>query len=184
MNELVLVAGLMSYAAMAVTVRRHFAAMTWPRAAKATRVVSDLGVIAFVWLMWRAHHPVPSLAISLLLFATCLALLFWTAKATRSLRLRVAFDPASPGRVMRAGPYRFIRHPFYTSYVLFWLACAVATLHPISLGFLIVVAAINVTAARREERAFAGSAFAADYQDYCRTAGMFWPRFVAVAGRQ
>jgi len=104
MNELVLVAGLMSYAAMAVTVRRHFTAMTWPRAAKATRIVSDLGVIAFVWLMWRAHHPVPSLAISLLLFATCLALLFWTAKATRSLRLRVAFDPASPGRVMRAGP--------------------------------------------------------------------------------
>ncbi|WP_407157045.1 methyltransferase family protein [Bradyrhizobium sp. STM 3557] len=183
MNELVLLAGLMSYATMAVMVRRHFSATAWPRTARITRIISDVGVIAFAWLMWRDRHPPWSLAISLLLFLSAVALLYWATNATRPLRLHVAFDPVPPDTVMRSGPYRYIRHPFYTSYILFWLACAIATLHPLSVGFLVVVAAINLTAARREERAFAGSAFAAEYDDYRRTAGMFWPRFGALAGR-
>ena len=184
MNELVLIVGLMSYAAMAIMVRRHFAAMTWPPTARLTRVVSDVGVIAFALLMWRDRHSITSLALALLLFAACLALLFWATRATRPLRLHVAFDSVPPDSIMRDGPYRYIRHPFYTSYVLFWLACAIATLHPLSLGFLVVIAAINLTAARREEHAFAGSAFAAEYDDYRRTTGMFWPRLGAIAGRR
>jgi protein-S-isoprenylcysteine O-methyltransferase Ste14 len=184
MNELVLIAGLMSYAAMAVMVRRHFAAMTWPRTARITRIISDLGVIAFAWLLWRDRHPIPSLVLALLVFSACLTLLFWTTRATQQLRLHVAFDPVAPDSIMRGGPYRYIRHPFYASYILFWTACAIATLHPLSLGFLVVIAAINLTAARREERAFAGSAFAADYDDYRRSAGMFWPRLGPFSGRR
>jgi protein-S-isoprenylcysteine O-methyltransferase Ste14 len=161
---------------MAVMVRRHFSTMTWPREAKVTRVISDLGVVTFAWLMWRDRHPTWSLAASVLLFVSAVALLYWATHATRPLRLHVAFDSTPPDSLMRSGPYRHIRHPFYTSYILFWLGCATATLHPLSMGFLIAFAAINVTAARREEQAFAGSAFAAEYDDYCRTTGMFWPR--------
>lgn len=184
MNTLVLVVGILSYLTMAVVVRRHFSAMTWPREAMVTRIISDVGMIAFVWLMWRERHPLTSLAISLLLFVACLALLLWTARTTAASQLRVAFDPTLPGGVIRTGPYRLIRHPFYTSYVLFWLACAVATLHPISGVFLIAIAAINVVAARREERSFVSTTFAAQYEDYRRTTGMFWPRLDARTGRR
>ena len=184
MNELVLIAGLMSYASMALLVRRHFSTKTWPRAARFTRIVSDVGVVAFAWLMWRERHPPWSLAISLVLFMAAVALLYWATNATRPLRLHVAFDAVPPDNIMRSGPYRYVRHPFYTSYVLFWLACAMATLHVLSIGFLVVIAAINLAAARREEHAFAASPFAAEYEDYRRTAGMFWPRLGAFAGRR
>ena len=141
-------------------------------------------MVAFALLLWRGRHPVPSLALALLLFVACLALLFCAMRTTRQLRLHVAFDAVSPDNIMRDGPYRYVRHPFYTSYILFWLACAMATLHPLSVGFLVVVAAINLAAARREEHAFAGSDFAAAYDDYRRTTGMFWPRLSAFAARR
>ena len=33
----------------------------------------------------------------------------------------------TPASLNQSGPYRFVRHPFYTSYSLTWLAAAVAT---------------------------------------------------------
>lgn len=77
---------------------------------------------------------------------------------------------------MRTGPYRYIRHPFYTSYILFWLGCAVATLHPLMILFLLAVSAMNVTAAFREERSFETSPLAGEYVNYRKTAGMLWPK--------
>jgi protein-S-isoprenylcysteine O-methyltransferase Ste14 len=44
------------------------------------------------------------------------------------------------------------------------------------LVFLIAFSAINLTAAYREERAFANSPFAADYMNYRKTAGLLWPK--------
>ena len=76
----------------------------------------------------------------------------------------------------QTGPYRYIRHPFYASYILFWLGCAVATLHPVSLAFLVVVSGILIAVALREERSFVGTPFAADYLSYRRTAGLLWPK--------
>jgi protein-S-isoprenylcysteine O-methyltransferase Ste14 len=59
----------------------------------------------------------------------------------------------------------------------------VATLHPVSLAFLVVVSAILVVRALREERSFEGTPFAADYLSYRRTAGLLWPKLGVGGGR-
>ena len=75
------------------------------------------------------------------------------------------------------GPYRYIRHPFYASYILFWLGCAIATLHPVNVGYFLVLVPVYVISALKEEKGFEQSPSAADYKQYRQTAGLFWPKF-------
>ena len=129
--------------------------------------------------MLRDIHAIPALLFALAIFATSLVLFLWAAKTTRSARLKLAFDPEAPGFVVQSGPYHYIRHPFYASYILFWLGCTVATVHPLMLIFLAGFGAINLIAALREERAFAASPFAEEYLHYRKTAGLLWPKLRA-----
>ena len=133
--------------------------------------------MAFVYLMLRDRHALTPLASALTIFVISLALFLWAVRTTRTQRLKLAFDPEQPDFLTRAGPYKYIRHPFYASYILFWLGCTVATLHPVMLIFLVAFSAFNLTAAYREEHAFERSPFVAEYSSYRKTAGLLWPRF-------
>jgi protein-S-isoprenylcysteine O-methyltransferase Ste14 len=180
MNKLVLIAGLLCYLTTAAIVRHHFSSVTTPREVRFGIIASYLGLAAFVYMMLRDIHAIPALVFALAIFAASLVLFLWAAKTTRSARLKLAFDPEAPGFVVQSGPYHYIRHPFYASYILFWLGCTVATMHPLMLIFLAAFGAINLTAALREERAFATSPFAEEYLHYRKTAGLLWPKLRAV----
>ena len=183
MNKLVLTAGLLCYLTTAVIVRRHFSSATTPHEVRFGIIASYVGLAAFIYLMLREKHAISALVAALAIFAVSLVLFLWAVKTTRSARLRLAFDPGSPGFVVQSGPYRYIRHPFYASYILFWFGCAVATVHPLMLIFLVAFGAINLTAAFREEFAFATSPFADEYLNYRKTAGLLWPKFRAAEQR-
>jgi len=180
MNKLVLIVGLIFYLTTAVGVRRHFASATMPREVRFAIIASYVGLAAFIYLMLRDKHGSGALMAALAIFAASLALFLWAAKTTRLMRLKLAFDPEPPGLVVQTGPYRYVRHPFYASYILFWFGCTVATVHPLMLIFLAAFGAINLTAACREERAFEMSPFAEEYMNYRKTAGLFWPKLGAV----
>ncbi len=179
MNDVTLIVGLLCYVTMGAVVRTHFLSATMPREVRFAIVVSYLGIMAFVYLMLRDRHALVPLVAALTIFVASLALFLWAVRTTRSKRLRLAFDPEPPDFVTRAGPYRYIRHPFYASYILFWLACTVATLHPLGVVFLATFSAVNLMAANREERAYERSPFAAEYINYRKTAGLLWPRLGA-----
>ena len=176
MNVLTLIVGLLCYVTMGAVLRAHFSSAIVPREVRLTIVVSYLGIMAFVYLMLRDRHALTPLAAALTIFVVSLALFLWAVRTTRSQRLKLAFDPEQAGFLTRAGPYKFIRHPFYASYILFWLACTVAALHPLILIFLVAFSAANLTAAYREEEAFEKSPFGAEYRSYRKTAGLLWPR--------
>jgi protein-S-isoprenylcysteine O-methyltransferase Ste14 len=176
MNEATLIVGLLCYVTTGALVRTHFASATTPRQVRFAIFASYLGIIAFVYLMLRDGHTLAPLVAALIIFVGSFALFLWAVRTTRSNGLSLAFDPKPPHFIARAGPYRYIRHPFYASYILFWLACTVATLHPFMLVFLAGFSAINLTAAFREEHAFESSRFAAEYMSYRKTAGLLWPR--------
>jgi len=176
MNVLTLIVGLLCYVTMGAVVRTHFSSETVPREVRLTVVISYLGIMAFVYLMMRDRHALTLLAAALTIFLVSLALFLWAVRTTQSLRLKLAFDPEQAGFLTQAGPYKYIRHPFYASYILFWLACTIATLHPLVLLFLVVFSAVNLTAAYREEDAFEKSPFGTEYRIYRKTAGLFWPK--------
>lgn len=114
--------------------------------------------------------------IALLLCAASLALFWWAIHTNRRQPLSFAFSEDEPRHLVSNGPYRWIRHPFYSAYLLAWLAVPVATLQPLMLMPLLAMGTIYVSAARIEEQKFAGSVMATDYARYRDTTGAFLPR--------
>jgi protein-S-isoprenylcysteine O-methyltransferase Ste14 len=88
----------------------------------------------------------------------------------------LALSGEVPQSVCVEGPYRFVRHPVYGSYILAFLAMLIA--FPNAVGATLF--AINVLffgyAAAAEERVLAGSPLASRYSAYKNSAGMFLPR--------
>ncbi|WP_084711288.1 methyltransferase family protein [Nevskia ramosa] len=113
---------------------------------------------------------------ALLLCAASLALFWWAIRANRTRPLSFAFSEDEPSHLVSTGPYRWIRHPFYSAYLLAWLAVPVATLQPLMLMPLLAMGAIYVSAARVEEGKFETSVLAAAYARYRDATGAFLPR--------
>ena len=106
-----------------------------------------------------------------LLYLWSLGLFWWAIRANSAARLSAAFSPDVPVHLVENGPYRFIRHPFYCSYVLAWSAGTIATARWWLLPTMVAMVAIYLRAATLEEEKFSRSSLAAEYQRYrARTA--------------
>lgn len=109
------------------------------------------------------------------LFAASL-LLFWSAvQSANSVRLAFLGSQQPPQAVLRDGPYKWIRHPFYASYILGWLGAALGAPHPLTWTVCIGLALLYTRAAQQEENRLLQSSLGEQYADYRRTAGMFIP---------
>jgi protein-S-isoprenylcysteine O-methyltransferase Ste14 len=109
--------------------------------------------------------------VGVLLYSWSLGLFWWAIRANSTARLSAAFSPDVPVHLVEDGPYRFIRHPFYCSYVLTWLAGTIATGRWWLLPTVVVMVLIYWRAATVEEEKFSRSSLAGEYQRYrARTA--------------
>jgi protein-S-isoprenylcysteine O-methyltransferase Ste14 len=100
-----------------------------------------------------------------------------SAKRTRLQRSFI--DLPLPDRLITDGPYRWVRHPFCSGYLLGALAAPIA-IDDQRLAW-IAVPLVMVTAAVREEWVWLSSAHADQYRAYRRRTGMFVP-FVGRSG--
>ena len=174
--------GLVCFAAFSWGVKGHFR-RTGPVPA-GTMLISLLTVGGFAWFALRLVFSAPGAAwpLALLLFAAALALFGWTIRATSQTPPTLAFDTDKPSFLLRHGPYRYVRHPFYLSYLLFWTGTAVAASGLAPWLTPAVMLAVYRIAAGREEQKFAGSDFRMAYEAYQRHAGMFLPRVPVLVG--
>jgi len=101
-----------------------------------------------------------------LLYLWSLGLYWWAIRTNSAARLSAAFSSDLPAHLVKDGPYRFIRHPFYCAYALAWSAGAVATARWWLLPTVAVMLFIYWKAAMIEEQKFSRSSLAADYQRY------------------
>jgi len=82
----------------------------------------------------------------------------------------------APEHIVTWGPYRFIRHPFYASFLLAFLSGAILLPHPLVLACgLYALAVLSFTAAC-EERRLCESSFGGEYRAYMASTGRFFPR--------
>jgi protein-S-isoprenylcysteine O-methyltransferase Ste14 len=145
-------------------------------------VILLLSSLGFVLFQHRAIHGIALYGddrglTAITLFTVSLAVFWWSVSATRSSkRLTLAFTPDKPAFLIDSGPYSRVRHPFYTSYLLFWAGAALVGADASSYAIAIVISLCFVAAARMEESKFMRSALAADYAVYRRQTGMFLPR--------
>jgi len=154
---------------------RHFERAGKPKPGMAL-TAAVVPVFAGLQLYALLAKPLAQPAWALILYIAGGAL-FWSAiAATRGRKLAACFQPRIPPAVVRTGPYRAIRHPFYTAYTLVWIGGFAATgWWPLGVT-AVFMAGLYAVAARFEELAFLRSSLAAEYRCYMRSVGGLLPR--------
>src|SRR5690348_13423420 len=96
----------------------------------------------------------PNWAIAGIAMYVAATLLFLSAlEAARRVPLpRTFVDDPMPKALLTTGPFALVRHPFYISYALAWLAAPVATHGPVVTLFSVMAIGVYIAAAIREER--------------------------------
>jgi protein-S-isoprenylcysteine O-methyltransferase Ste14 len=103
----------------------------------------------------------------------------WTRRTVIDRNFYIALSGEVPGAVCDAGPYRYVRHPFYLSYMLAFVAVAVAFPSLVVAGVCVFNIGLFVYMAVDDERVLFASPLGADYKSYKTRVGMFLPRFPA-----
>lgn len=179
-----IVAALGSFASGLWGAQRHFVVNS--QAPRGMWILTLLSLAAWTWFGVRlARFGLGSAAGFGIAAMVAAMALFWYAVATTRLRPpAIAFTPTQPSTFYSRGPYRFVRHPFYLSYVLFWVGTSLVTPGLLSWVVPVLFAAIYFRLAVREEVTFMHSEFATAYRDYQRSVGMFFPKLLPGHSRQ
>jgi protein-S-isoprenylcysteine O-methyltransferase Ste14 len=89
-------------------------------------VFAQFGLLAA--LLWQVYTAWPDLIFGTVgagLFAVSIALGIWTLTLNRPGNFNVTPEPRDNAQLVTLGPYQWIRHPMYTSLLLFAAGCAV-----------------------------------------------------------
>jgi protein-S-isoprenylcysteine O-methyltransferase Ste14 len=131
-----------------------------------------------VWFLglYQPIHLVNGIVAAAVLLVS-LSLYEWARHTIWLRRFHVGWSGIVPEELCEAGPYRYVRHPIYASYLLAFLAAASALPHLLTGAILGVNVLLLVHGARDDERSIAASALAGKYAAYRERTGMFWPRF-------
>lgn len=143
-----------------------------------TAVVYDLAVggqlITTVYYMLNVIQFTQWVAvIAAVMYLLSLGLFWWSVVTARSLDF--AFSGRA-GSIVTTGPFRIVRHPFYTSYSLVWIASTVLFDSPVLWITLLYLMAFYYLSARKEEKVILESGNAKAYEAYQQDVGMFLPR--------
>lgn len=155
----------------------HFRSETRPRGVPIVAVAVFLSLAIYLLLLWQDAQPVGAQLAGVVLILGSLGLFWWAIAASRDFGLSHVFDKTKPNSLLSSGPYAYVRHPFYTSYIIFWAGLALASWNLIAIIPVAVIIMIYTKAARLEEGKFANSGLNEAYSSYRERAGMFWPKF-------
>jgi protein-S-isoprenylcysteine O-methyltransferase Ste14 len=112
------------------------------------------------------------------LMLVAVALYEWARSTIRGRRFHIIYSDRVPEALCTDGPYRYVRHPLYASYITAFVA--VFVLRPTLLAAVVLV--LNLVfftyGAVRDERALESGPFAADYAAYKARVGRFFPRLL------
>lgn len=114
-------------------------------------------------------------SVALILMAISLLLFLSTCRANIETKLTPIYSTNTPVHLVTKGPYRFIRHPFYSAYLLNYVGIAVVSSSIPALLAVALVYGIYHHATTVEEQKFSHSPLADDYALYKRKAGRFLP---------
>ena len=146
----------------------------WVRVAHFGSMVFALLECVGVCVLPPRHDPWVAAGIAMYLVA--LSVFLAAIESAKRTRLQRSFvDLPLPDRLITDGPFRWVRHPFCTGYLLAALAGPVGIDHSVMSLIAAPLVLVAIYAAIREERVWLSGARADEYRDYRRRTGMFVP---------
>ena len=169
-----ILAAIPPFAAFTWALRGHFRTdLAMPPGMRLLGATSLAAFTSFVVLS-TSRGAAPTLA-GLACFLASLLLFLWTVRTTRKQPPRLAHSAAAPDSLHLGGPFRLVRHPFYLSYMLFWIGTALSA-GRLQAPFAALLLGWYALIARAEENLIARSPLAETYSRYKRKTGMLLPR--------
>jgi protein-S-isoprenylcysteine O-methyltransferase Ste14 len=136
--------------------------------------VSGMACVLVMGLFYQLLIPA---ALCGCILAACSVLFYdWARRTVVDRNFYIALGGEVPDAVCDSGPYRYVRHPFYLSYMLAFLGVAVGFPSLIVSGVCLLNIGLFAYMAFDDERVLLRSPLAADYKDYKARVGMFLPR--------
>ena len=175
------IAALACFVGFAWAMHSHFRKSGKPtRGMILTGVMGSLSAIAHLAAVYLRPAAIPEPA--LVLYLASLALFWCAIGATSGKGLAACYLGEVPAQLVTAGPYRHIRNPFYTAYMLAWIAGAAATVFwPLAVT-VPMMAALYHRAARQEERELEVK-YGEIYRQYKKRTGRYLPLISTGSGR-
>jgi protein-S-isoprenylcysteine O-methyltransferase Ste14 len=176
----VLLTGLFTWVGMTLVARRYFRHASRRTPAKDWLIVSAfVCTLAQLVTIARVSPPNPLCAwVGIGLYGLAVLLFVWSLLTHGQTRPAFVGVDVGPASFQHRGPYRVVRHPIYTAYLLAWLPGPVVTLQWWLLLTFVWMGWVYYRAARREEEHFASSTFAPQYGEYRQRTGMFLPKVI------
>lgn len=150
------------------------------KAISITGVASMLGHLTGISL--ETGFDEQRLAISVVLFVLSLGCFWWALRTTWQSKLPIAFSATEPTHLVRQGPFRLVRHPIYLSYMLAWIAGAVAIPSWWPWVVPLIMGLQYLSAIRQEEKMFLSGSLSSDYRAYIASVGMMFPNPIKMMG--
>jgi protein-S-isoprenylcysteine O-methyltransferase Ste14 len=135
--------------------------------------------LAFTYgLLWQAQQiSTTQTLVVVAIYSLALALFWWAIKTAKGLHF-AAGDVK--GQIVSSGAFGLVRHPFYVSYMMVWIASSALLGSLFLWASCVVLIAMYVHSAREEEAAILGGELGEVYQAYRVKTGMFVPRVSGV----
>lgn len=120
--------------------------------------------------------PQPGLDMFAVVLAISSSALFgWGVATVQRGRLTAAFSSDVATELITDGPFRYVRHPFYVSYLLCYFQALILSRSGWAILPLLWMAGIYIHAALLEEQKFLNSPLAGEYHRYAARTGRFIP---------
>lgn len=131
-----------------------------------------------LWVMYTGNYDTYNLVFTSMINCFAFIVFLLASRSTKKNKFDIIFSKAAPDKVHVEGPYRWVRHPFYTSYILCYLSVVFFTQNLIValMGLLLVIT--YIIAAKDEEANLLGSNFGDKYKEYKSKTGMFFPKLL------
>lgn len=146
--------------------------------AKIVIAIVIIGLITLCSIVARSDQPPMAQYIGAAILAGSLTVFWWAIRETRNAKLRAVFTTKDPHTLVQTGPYAYVRHPFYASYVLFWLGLALGSWSIIGGVFFILLFVIYWRAAADEEKKFLKTDMADAYRAFAEKRARLIPPFL------
>lgn len=165
-------------ASHAWSLKKHFVIGEMPKGAKLLIAINIACAVTLMVLTFLIVQPIWAQIIGALMLIASLVLFWVTINETRKAKLLAAFDEDLPHGLVTTGPYHYVRHPFYTSYILLWFGWALSCWHIIAIFPALIMFIVFQSAARDEEAKFDKTEMAEAYKAFKGRTGRFFPKIL------
>lgn len=117
--------------------------------------------------------------LALVLIMLSLLIFWYTRRWIQNKDFALVFNKEAPSHLETEGPFRWVRHPFYSSYLLCYFSVVLFTLDTLmGLTFLFMVG-LYFKALKEEEQKFQEKGFSEAYKNYSQRTGALFPKLFA-----